>query len=201
VSRSNNNDELADAVLTRMGNRSIVLVGLMGAGKTTIGRRLAARLKLPFADADHEIEQAAGQTIPEIFEEHGEQYFRDGERRVIDRLLQEEPRVLATGGGAYMNEATRDAIARQGISLWLRADVDLLLKRVRRRNNRPLLKTGNPEAVMRKLVDERYPVYAGADIVVDSRDVPHEQIVEDCLAALDSWLGGHATAAAGLAQA
>jgi shikimate kinase len=196
VSRQIQNDELASAVLSQIGDRSIVLVGVMGAGKTTVGRRLAARLGLPFADADHEIEQAAGKTIPEIFEEHGEQYFRDGERRVIDRMLQEEPRVLATGGGAYMNEATREAIARNGISLWLRADFNLLMKRVRRRSNRPLLKTADPDAVMRKLIDERYPVYAHADIVVDSRDVPHDQIVQSCLEALASYLDGENAAGA-----
>jgi shikimate kinase len=132
-----------------------VLIGLMGAGKTTVGRRLASRLKLPFVDADHEIEQAAGKTIPEIFEEHGEQYFRDGERRVIDRLLHEDIKVIATGGGAYMNADTRKRSRRCGISVWLKADFDLLMKRVRKRSNRPLLQTGDPEAVMRKLIAEQ----------------------------------------------
>lgn len=196
MSKPRKNDQLANAVHARLAGRSIVLVGLMGAGKTTVGRRLANRLGLPFADADQEIEQAAGKTIPEIFEEHGEQYFRDGERRVIDRLLKEEPRVLATGGGAYMSAETRAAIAQNGISLWLRADVGLLMKRVRRRSNRPLLKTADPEATMRKLVDERYPVYAQADLAVDSKDVPHDQIVEACLAALDAWLAQNQPAGA-----
>ena len=196
MSKPRKNDQLANAVHARLAGRSIVLVGLMGAGKTTVGRRLANRLGLPFADADQEIEQAAGKTIPEIFEEHGEQYFRAGERRVIDRLLKEEPRVLATGGGAYMSAETRAAIAQNGISLWLRADVGLLMKRVRRRSNRPLLKTADPEATMRKLVDERYPVYAQADLAVDSKDVPHDQIVEACLTALDAWLAQNQPAGA-----
>jgi shikimate kinase len=188
VSQPNNIDELAARVTGHLNGRSIVLIGLMGAGKTTVGRRLASRLHLPFVDADHEIEEAAGKSIPEIFEEHGEQYFRDGERRVIDRLLQDGTRVLATGGGAYMNAETRDAIARNGIALWLKADFDLLMKRVRRRSNRPLLKNANPESVMRRLIDERYPVYALSDVVVESRDAPHDQIVTLCLEALADWV-------------
>lgn len=191
MSQPNNIDELAGRVTGHLNGRSIVLIGLMGAGKTTVGRRLASRLHLPFVDADHEIEEAAGKSIPEIFEEHGEQYFRDGERRVIDRLLQDGTRVLATGGGAYMNAETRDAIARNGIALWLKADFDLLMKRVRRRSNRPLLKNANPESVMRRLIDERYPVYALSDVVVESRDAPHDQIVTLCLEALADWVEQH----------
>jgi shikimate kinase len=191
VSRRSKTSELASRVTERIDNRSIVLIGLMGAGKTTVGRRLANKLKLPFVDADHEIEQAAGKTIPEIFEEHGEQYFRDGERRVIERLLQDGIKVIATGGGAYMNDDTRNAIARCGISIWLKADFDLLMKRVRRRSNRPLLQTQDPEAVMRNLIEQRYPVYEQADITVQSRDVPHDQIVASCLQTLADWLEQH----------
>jgi shikimate kinase len=191
VSRRSKTSELASRVTERIDNRSIVLIGLMGAGKTTVGRRLANKLKLPFVDADQEIEQAAGKTIPEIFEEHGEQYFRDGERRVIERLLQDGIKVIATGGGAYMNDDTRNAIARCGISIWLKADFDLLMKRVRRRSNRPLLQTQDPEAVMRNLIEQRYPVYEQADITVQSRDVPHDQIVASCLQTLADWLEQH----------
>ncbi len=164
--------------------RSIVLVGLMGAGKSTVGRRLAERLDIPFVDADLEIERAAGKTIPEIFADHGEPYFRDGERRVISRLLDQGPQVLATGGGAFMNPETRKLIAGRGLSVWLRAELPLLMKRVRRRSNRPLLDTVDPEAVMRQLIDERYPVYAEAAITIDSRDLSHNVIVNDLLQAL-----------------
>lgn len=189
-------DDNVAAILANLNNRSIVLIGLMGAGKTTIGRRLAKKLKMPFADADTEIEKAAGKTVREIFEEHGEQYFRDGERRVIDRLLHEHPRVLATGGGAYMNATTRTTIADNGISVWLKADFDLLMKRVRKRFNRPLLKTDDPEKVMRKLIEERYPVYGEANIVVESKDVPHDQIVAACMDTLERHLCGKETAPA-----
>ena len=172
----------------RLGRRSIVLVGMMGAGKTTIGRRLAARLQLPFLDADHEIEQAAGKSIPEIFADHGEMQFREGERRVIARLLAGGPQVLATGGGAFMDAATREAVARQGVSVWLRAEFDVLLRRVRRRPNRPLLQTADPEATLHALMDRRYPVYAQADVTVLSRDAAHEAIVDDVVAALAAFL-------------
>jgi shikimate kinase len=167
-----------------IARRSIVLVGLMGAGKSTVGRRLAERLDMPFVDADLEIERAAGKTIPEIFTDHGEPYFRDGERRVISRLLDQGPQVLATGGGAFMNPETRKLIAGRGLSVWLRAELPLLMKRVRRRSNRPLLDTADPEAVMRQLIDERYPVYAEAAITIDSRDLSHNVIVNDLLQAL-----------------
>ncbi len=183
-------------IVSQLNGRSIVLVGLMGAGKTTIGRRLAKKLKLPFADADTEIEKAAGKTVPEIFEEHGEQYFRDGERRVIERLLNEQTSVLATGGGAYMNQATRQTIADRGVSVWLKADFDLLMKRVRKRSNRPLLQTDDPEAVMRKLIAERYPVYGNSSVTVESRDVPHDQIVVACIESLADHLRQEETAGA-----
>jgi shikimate kinase len=175
----------ASAIRAALGPRSIVMVGLMGCGKTSIGRRLGAALDLPFIDADDEIENAAGKTISEIFADHGEQYFRDGERKVIARLLRQGPQVLATGGGAFMNPETRRNIRQAGISVWLKADLAVLMKRVLRRDNRPLLKTADPEAKMRELMQQRYPVYAEADVIVESRDVAHEVIVEeilDCLA-------------------
>jgi shikimate kinase len=153
-------------------NRTIVLVGLMGAGKTNIGRRLAARLNLPFFDSDSEIEAAAGETIEEIFRNRGEAVFRDGERRVIARLLGQPIHVLATGGGAFMDATTRAVIARHGVSVWLRADVETLLARVSRRSNRPLLKQGNPRAVLTELIERRHPIYAEADITIDSDDAP-----------------------------
>lgn len=165
-------------------NRTIALVGLMGAGKSTVGRRLAARLDLPFLDADTEIETAAGCTIPEIFDRHGEAEFRAGERRVISRLLRGQPKVLATGGGAFMDPDTRQRIKARAISVWLRADLDLLMSRVARRDNRPLLKQGDPRQTMERLMTERYPVYAEADIVVDSNEGPHDAIVERIVDAL-----------------
>jgi shikimate kinase len=173
-----------EAVRRRLGRRSIVLVGLMGAGKSTVGRRLAARLNLPFTDADHEIESAAGMSIPDIFALHGEPYFRDGERRVIARLLRDGPMVLATGGGAYMDPETRAGIAESGVSVWLKADFDVLMRRVRRRQNRPLLQNPDPEATMRRLIEARHPVYALADVIVESREIPHDRVVHDTLLAL-----------------
>ena len=164
--------------------RPLVLIGLMGAGKSAIGKRLAATLDLPFADADQEIEAAAGKTINEIFEENGEDYFRDGERRVIARLLSEGGKVLATGGGAFMNEETRQRIAETGISVWLKADLNVLMSRVSRRDTRPLLRAADPRAVMENLIAERYPVYAFADVTVISRDVPHEVIVGEIIEAV-----------------
>ena len=172
----------------QLGTRSIVLVGLMGAGKSTVGRRLAQTLKLPFRDADHEIEAAAGMTIPDIFTIHGEEHFRDGERRVIARLLQEGPMVLATGGGAFMNEETRHNIAEHGISVWLKADLDILMRRVRKRDTRPLLRNPDPEGTMRRLMDIRYPVYALADLTIDSHEAPHDRVVADIIKALGAWL-------------
>ncbi|WP_342643612.1 shikimate kinase [Rhodoligotrophos ferricapiens] len=176
------------AIAENLASRSIVLVGLMGAGKTTVGRRLAQRLGLRFVDADHEIEAAAGKTIPEIFADHGEAYFREGERRVIQRLLLDGPQVLATGGGAYMDASTREAIRVYGISVWLRADLDLLMKRVRRRANRPLLYHEDPEGVMRNLIEQRHPVYAEADLTIESRDVPHDLVVNDVIRELSARL-------------
>lgn len=179
--------EVAEAA--RPGDRSIVLVGLMGAGKTTVGRRLAQRLGLTFVDADAEIERAAGETIPEIFERHGEAVFRDGERRVIARLLEQGPQVLATGGGAFMDPTTRANIAARGISIWLKADLDVLMRRVGRRSNRPLLKQGDAQATMEKLMAQRYPVYAEADITVESREGPLETVVDDVIAELETYNG------------
>ncbi len=165
-------------------DRSIVLVGLMGSGKSAIGRRLAARIGMDFVDADAEIEKAAGLSISDIFEVHGEQAFRDGERRVIARLLAGPAHVLATGGGAFMVEETRAKINERAISVWLRADFDVLLRRVSRRDNRPLLKVDNKEEVLRRLIEERYPIYEEADIIVQSWDGPHEETVNEVIAAL-----------------
>jgi len=164
--------------------RTIVLVGLMGAGKSKIGRRLAARLNLPFFDSDHEIEVAAGESIEEIFANRGERVFRDGERRVIARLLAQPVHVLATGGGAFMDEATRHVIERRGVSLWLRAELDVLVSRVSRRSNRPLLKSGDPRAILGELIENRYPVYAEANVVIDSGEGSSELTVTRAIAAL-----------------
>jgi shikimate kinase len=164
--------------------RTIVLVGLMGAGKTKIGRRLAARLNLPFFDSDSEIEAAAGETIEEIFRNRGETVFRDGERRVIARLLMQPTHVLATGGGAFMDPATRVLIRRRGVSVWLRADLDVLLARVARRGNRPLLQARDPRAVLAELIDRRHPIYRKADLVIDSGEAPAESTTTRVIAAL-----------------
>ena len=164
--------------------RTIVLVGLMGAGKTKIGRRLAVRLNLPFFDSDNEIETAAGETIEEIFRNRGEAVFRDGERRVIARLLEQTPHILATGGGAFMDPATRAVIRQRGVSVWLRADLDLLVARVSRRNNRPLLQRSDPRSVLAELIERRHPVYAEADIAIDSGEGSAEQTTMRVIAAL-----------------
>lgn len=177
-------------IRARLGSASIVLVGLMGAGKSTIGWRLAERLKMPFIDADTAIEEAAGMSISDIFAVHGEAHFRDGERRVIARLLQDGGQVLATGGGAFISEQTREAIAQSGISIWLKADLDVLMKRVRKRSHRPLMRTADPEGTMRRLIDERYPVYALADITVMSHETPHEKIVSAVMDELLAFLRG-----------
>src|SRR6266404_7015522 len=179
-----------------LGRRSIVLVGMMGVGKSTIGRRLAARLRLPFFDADIEIEAAAGMSIPDIFETHGEPHFRDGEARVIARLLDGGPAVIATGGGAFMREETRGRIRGKAVSLWLKADADIIMKRVKRRADRPLLQTADPAATVGRLIEEREPVYQHADITIWSRDVPHEKIVDECVEALRSWLCGDGASSA-----
>lgn len=176
-----------------LGQNSLVLIGLMGAGKSAVGRRLAASLNLPFTDADSEIEAAAGQSIGEIFAEHGETYFRTGERKVIARLLENGPQVLATGGGAYMDPDTRAAVKERGISIWLKANLRVLMKRVGRRDKRPLLQVDNPETVMKKLMAERNPVYAQADITVESKEAPHDVMVGSIIDALSARLG-HETA-------
>jgi shikimate kinase len=177
-----------EALVSRLGDRSIVLVGLMGCGKSSVGRRLASRLGLTFVDADEEIERVAAKSIVEIFADHGEAYFRDGERRVIARLLSNGPQVLATGGGAFINPETRQKIRERGISIWLRADLPVLMRRVSKRDTRPLLKTADPEATMRDLIARRYPVYADADITLESRDVPHDVIVNEAIAAIKAKL-------------
>lgn len=165
-------------------DRPIVLVGLMGAGKTTVGRRLATLLRLPFVDADEEIEKAAGLKVTEIFQLHGEAEFRAGERRVIARLLKGAPHVLATGGGAFMNTETRALMRENAISIWLRADLDVLMRRVEKRDTRPLLREGDPRETMERLMAERYPIYAEADLVVDSNNGPHASAVAGVVRAL-----------------
>lgn len=178
-----------ESVRHKLGRSPIILVGLMGAGKSSVGRRLAEKLAIPFVDADHEIEVAAGKTIPEIFADHGEPYFREGERRVISRLLEGGAQVLATGGGAFINDETRGRIRGHGVSVWLKADLQLLMKRVSKRPGRPLLQNDDPEGVMRGLIDKRYPIYAEADVTVESRDVQHGQMVNDVIRALAQWNG------------
>ncbi len=180
-------DPLPDAATAALGGRSVVLVGLMGVGKTSIGRRLAARLGLPFRDADAEIELAAGCSIPEIFERFGEREFREGERRVIRRLLAGEPLVLATGGGAYMDRDTRATIRREAVSVWMRAKLSTLLRRVSGRTNRPLLNGRNPAEVLEKLITERHPFYAEADIVVDCSDEPPDSTTTKVFTAIENW--------------
>jgi shikimate kinase len=171
------------AVVRALGGRSIVLVGMMGAGKSSIGRRLAGRLGIPFIDADTEIETAAGMTIPEIFDKHGEPYFRAGEARVIARLLDNGPQVLATGGGSVMDPQTRALIGQKGISIWLKADIDVLLKRTKRRNDRPLVEK------IKDLLPVREPIYAQADIIIQSRDEPHDTIIDEIMGELPKRLG------------
>ena len=179
----------AAAILSLLGSRSIVLVGMMGVGKSSIGRRLAARLGVPFVDADSEIEKAAGMSIADIFARHGEADFRSGEARVIARLLEGGPQVLATGGGAFMNEQTRANIRDKGVSVWLKAELDVLTRRLRRRNDRPLLKTADPVATLANLLAERDPIYGEADVMVMSREIAHDLIVGEIIAAVSSKLG------------
>jgi shikimate kinase len=189
------------ALVAALGRRSVVLVGMMGAGKSSIGRRVAQRLGIPFVDADEEIEIAhAGMKVREIFAEHGEPYFRAGEARVIARLLEGGPQVLATGGGAFMNPDTRATIGAKGISIWLNADFDVLMKRIKRRHDRPLLKTEDPGATLRKLMEERYPVYALADLTVQSRDVLHDKIVDEIVRGLAGRTGAAGAAAGASAE-
>jgi shikimate kinase len=166
------------AIVRALGHRSVVLVGMMGAGKSSIGRRLSARLGIPFVDADTEIESAAGMTIPEIFQKHGEPYFRAGEARVIARLLDGEAKVLATGGGAVIDPHTRGLIAEKGVSIWLNADIDILIKRTKRRSDRPLVDK------IKELLPVREPLYAQSDITIHSRDEPHDTIVDEIMNAL-----------------
>jgi len=191
-SARDDNEPVETKVVRLLAGRTIVMIGMMGAGKSSIGRRLASRLGMAFADADSEIEQAANASIPEIFEQHGEAYFRDGERRVIQRLLDGAPKVLATGGGAFIQPDTRAAIQANAISIWLKADRDLLLSRVKRRNNRPLLRDGDPAEIIEKLIAERYPIYAEAAIHIQSRDIAHDVVIDDILAALADYLSREA---------
>ncbi|QPC90637.1 shikimate kinase [Mesorhizobium sp. INR15] len=182
-------DESHAALLGQLGNRSIVFVGLMGAGKTAIGRKVAAMLSLPFIDSDQEIESVSRMTVPELFERYGETEFRALEQRVILRVLENGPQVLSTGGGAFMNAQTREAIAGHGVSVWLKAELDLLMERVSKKQNRPLLKSADPRAVLERLMDERYPVYATADVTVPTRDDRKEIIAAEVLDALCGHLG------------
>jgi shikimate kinase len=180
---------LAEQVREQLADRSVVLVGLMGAGKTTIGRRLANHLHLDFCDADDAVEEAAGMSISDIFATYGEKHFRDGERKVIERILSKGPQVLATGGGAFMNMETRENIAKKGISVWLKVDLETLLERVGRRNHRPLLNNTDHRTIMQNLIDERYPVYAIADVTVTSNDRnTHEDIVAKIIRALADFM-------------
>lgn len=177
-------DPRAAMLLARLGTRSIALVGMMGAGKTVIGRRLAARLGLDFVDTDQEIETAATMTISEIFQRHGEAYFRDRECRVVARVIGGGPRVVATGGGAFIHAATRAAVRSGSVSVWLKADFEVLMRRVRKRSNRPILHTPDPEGTMQRLIEVRYPVYGQADATVISSDGPQDHVVQDVITAL-----------------
>nr|WP_314257146.1 shikimate kinase [uncultured Devosia sp.] len=174
----------AEQLAEQLAGKPLVLVGMMGAGKTTVGRRLAARLNRQFLDSDEEIEKAAQMSIPEIFEQRGEPEFRAGETRVIARVLKEHNVVLATGGGAFVNLETRALMKAEAVTVWLKAEVDILFERVSRRSNRPLLKTANPRATLEKLIEERYPIYAEADVTVLSRDVPQEVVAGDIVDAV-----------------
>lgn len=187
-SRDQSRDDQRDALIARLGDRPIVLVGMMGAGKTTVGRRLAARLGRRFIDSDEEIEKAAGMSIEDIFATRGEADFRAGEVRVIARLLKEPDIVLGTGGGAFINAETRDLVKDAAVSVWIKADFDLLFARVSRRANRPLLKTANPRETLKKLIEARYPIYAEADVTVVSRDVPQDQVAAEVAAAVMDYL-------------
>ncbi len=175
-------------LIDRLGARSIVFVGLMGAGKTAIGRRVATSLGLPFTDSDHEIESVSRMTVPELFESYGEAEFRALEQRVIARLLEHGPQVLSTGGGAFMNAQTRAAISERGLSVWLKADVDTLLERVSKKQNRPLLKNADPRAVLERLMHDRYPVYAQSDVTVPTRDERKEVIAAEVIEAIGRHL-------------
>ena len=174
----------AQDLIDLLDGRPLVLVGMMGAGKTTVGRRLASQLGRTFLDSDDEIEKAAQMTIPEIFEQRGEPEFRAGETRVITRVLKDRDIVLATGGGAFVSPETRAQVKAGAVSVWIKADFDLLFQRVSRRSNRPLLKTANPRATLQKLIEDRYPIYAEADVTVVSRDVPQDVVAADLIEAV-----------------
>ena len=182
-------DAQRDELTALLGGRPIVLVGMMGAGKTTVGRRLAARLGRHFADSDEEVEKAAGMTIEDIFAAHGEADFRAGEVRVIARLLKDTDLVLGTGGGAFINAETRGLVKASAVSVWIKADFELLFQRVQRRSNRPLLKTANPRQTLQDLIDKRYPIYAEADVTVVSKDVPQDQVATEVIEAVLAHLG------------
>jgi len=177
-----------DELLALLGHRPVVLIGMMGAGKTTVGRRLAAKLGRHFVDSDEEVEKAAGMTIEDIFKAHGEADFRAGEVKVIARLLKDENIVLGTGGGAFINPDTRALVKASAVSVWIKADFELLFQRVSRRSNRPLLKTANPRETLQKLIDARYPIYAEADVTVVSRDVPQDQVASEVIDAICAHL-------------
>jgi shikimate kinase len=180
-----------DELNALLAGRPIVLVGMMGAGKTTVGRRLAAKLGRHFVDSDEEVEKAAGMTIEDIFKAHGEADFRAGEVRVIARLLKDQDLVLGTGGGAFINAETRGLVKASAVSVWIKADFELLFARVQRRSNRPLLKTANPRQTLQDLIDKRYPIYAEADVTVVSRDVPQDQVATEVIEALLTHFGTH----------
>ncbi|SKA04997.1 shikimate kinase [Consotaella salsifontis] len=182
-----------DLIGARLGERSIALVGLMGAGKTSIGRRLARDLGLPFHDTDEEIEAVSRMTVTELFAAYGEPEFRALETRVVGRLAREGPSVIATGGGAFINEQTRELLHEASITVWLRAELDILMERVTRRSTRPLLKTPNPRATMQGLMEQRYPIYAQADITVESREAPRETIAREVALAVAAYLSGEVT--------
>ncbi|WP_300391819.1 shikimate kinase [Henriciella sp.] len=177
----------AGRIEAALSDRTIALVGLMGAGKSTVGKRLADKLHRKFYDSDNEIEKAAGLAISDIFTLHGETEFRRGERRVLERLLNEEPHVLATGGGAYLDPETRDLLREKAVTIWLNADLETLWRRVSRRSHRPLLKADNPKSVLSRLLSERAPIYEQADLVVRSEEGPHRATVEAILRALEDW--------------
>lgn len=188
-----NREQKREALTELLCGRPIVLVGMMGAGKTTVGRRLANRLGRHFIDSDEEVEKAAGMSIEDIFKLHGEADFRAGEVKVIARLLKEDGIVLGTGGGAFINPDTRTLVKQQAVSVWIKADFELLFQRVSRRSNRPLLKTPNPRETLQQLIEQRYPIYAEADVTIVSRDVPQDQVASDVIDALLVHLGGSAT--------
>jgi shikimate kinase len=183
-------DSHKDELNALLAGRALVLVGMMGAGKTTVGRRLAARLGRHFVDSDEEVEKAAGMTIEDIFAAHGEADFRAGEVRVIARLLKDRDLVLGTGGGAFMNPETRALVKASAVSVWIKADFDLLFQRVQRRSNRPLLKTANPRQTLKELIDKRYPTYAEADVTIVSKDVPQDQVATEVIEAVLAHLRG-----------